>query len=298
MNRGQLIKGYFLVILSAMIFGCMPLMVKNIYADGVNSLSVVLLRNLLSVPVVGILAYGERKSLKIPRKALPAIAVLGVTGCCVSPLLLFSSYFFVDSGTAMVLHFVYPAAVLVGGSLFCQERVSPGALASIAICILGISLFYSPGAALDWRGGLLAIVSGFAYAAYILMLSHFSYPQINGFLLNFWIFLINSAVLFLVCLAAGMLSFPASLSGWLWSLALAVIVNAGAVSMFQRGTRIIGGQQASILSTMEPTTSVFVGILAFGEVLTMRTGIGSALVILASILIVVSDMQSHKSACE
>ena len=57
MNRGQIIKGYLLVIFSAVIFGCMPLMVKGLYADGVNSLSVVLLRNLLSAPVAAATAY-------------------------------------------------------------------------------------------------------------------------------------------------------------------------------------------------------------------------------------------------
>ena len=298
MNPRQMIKGYLMVIFSAVIFGCMPLLVKNIYADGVNSLSVVLLRNLLSAPVAVALAYLQRKSLKIPAKALPEIAAFGIIGCCMTPLILFSSYYFIDSGTAMVLHFVYPAAVLVGGVLFYRERVTFGALISIVICILGIFQFYTPGAPLDWRGGALAILSGFGYAAYILMLSHFKYKEITGFLLNAYVFSINSIVLFSVCAATGMLAFPVTLSGWICSLILAVVVNVGAVSMFQWGTRIIGGQKAAILSTMEPTTSVFVGILVFHEVVTARTALGTVLVLLASILIVLSDMRGGKSACQ
>lgn len=298
MNPRQMINGYLMVIFSAVIFGCMPLLVKNIYADGVNSLSVVLLRNLLSAPVAVALAYLQRKSLKIPAKALPEIAAFGIIGCCMTPLILFSSYYFIDSGTAMVLHYVYPAAVLVGGVLFYRERVTFGALISIVICIFGIFQFYTPGAPLDWRGGALAILSGFGYAAYILMLSHFKYKEITGFLLNAYVFSINSIVLFSVCAATGMLAFPVTLSGWICSLILAVVVNVGAVSMFQWGTRIIGGQKTAILSTMEPTTSVFVGILVFHEVVTARTALGTVLVLLASILIVLSDMRGGKSACQ
>lgn len=286
MNRRKLATGYFLVIFSAVIFGCMPLMVKRIYADGVNSLSVVLLRNLLSAPVAAVLALMQRKTLKIPMKALPEIAAIGIVGCCLTPLLLFSSYIFMDSGTAMVLHFVYPAAVLVGGVLFYRERVTMGGLISIVICILGISQFYTPGAPLDWRGSLLSIISGFGYAAYILMLSHFKHKEVSGLLLNTYIFSINGLVMLLVCLCTGMLTFPTSVSGWLCSFILAVVVNVGAVSMFQWGTRIIGGQKAAILSTMEPTTSVFVGILVFHEIITLRTGIGTVLVLLASALTV------------
>lgn len=295
MDRKKQVAGYLMVLFSAMIFGCMPLLVKGIYADGVNSLSVVLLRNLLSAPVACLLAYLQRKSLRIPWKALPEIAAIGITGCCVTPLILFSAYYFIDSGTAMVLHFVYPAAVLVGGVLFYRERVSIGSLVSIAICILGISMFYTPGAPLDWRGSALAIISGFSYAAYILMLSHFRNKEVSGFLLNAYIFSINSVVLFLACVATGMLAFPVSVSGWVCSLILAVVVNVGAVSMFQWGTRIVGGQTASILSTMEPATSVFVGIFAFGEGMTLRTGIGSALVLLASILIVLFGAKEPRS---
>ena len=296
MNRGQMIKGYLLVIFSAVVFGCMPLMVKNIYADGVNSLSVVLLRNMLSFPVVGLLAWRQEGSLKIPLKALPSVAMTGVVGCCLSPLLLFSAYAFMDSGTAMVLHFVYPAAVLAGGLLFYRERITMGAVLSIVICVAGMSLFYTPGAPLDWRGSILAVVSGFAYAAYILMLSHFRFPEVKGFLLNFYIFLINSIVMLFVCSVTDMLVFPTSVRGWAFSLLIAVAVNAGAVSMFQRGTRIIGGQRAAILSTMEPITGVFMGILVFREVMTLRTGIGTILVLFASVLIVLFDKKEAPAA--
>ena len=298
MNRVQKMKGYLLVIFSAVIFGCMPMLVKGIYADGVNSLSVVLLRNLLSAPVAVVMARLQYGSLKVPAKALPKIAAIGIVGCCLTPLLLFSSYSFMDSGTAMVLHFVYPAMVLVGGVLFWRERITWGALASIVICAVGIFQFYTPGAALDWRGGALALLSGVGYAAYILLLSHFPYQQITGLLFNAYNFSINALVMFLICLATGMLTFPTSLTGWMFSLLLAVVVNVGAVSMFQMGTRIIGGQQAAILSTMEPTTSVFMGILVLHETVTRRTALGTVLVLLASILIVLSDMRGRKSACE
>lgn len=289
MSRKQTFQGYFLVIFSAVLFGCMPLMVKRIYADGMNSLSVVLMRNCLSLPVVCILARWQRGSLKIPKKALPSIAAIGIMGCCVAPVLLFSSYFFMASGTATVLHFVYPAAVVLGGVLFYREKVTAGGLVSMLICLVGMSLFYTPGETLDWRGSILAIASGVAYAAYILLLSHFKYREVSGFLLNVYIFSINSVVMLLVCLAGGMLTFPSSASIWGLCFFFAVVINVFTVAMFQKGTMMIGGQQAAILSTMEPITSVVVGILAFNEVMSLRTAIGSVLVILASILIVLFD---------
>ena len=291
MNRKQILNGYLAVLVSAVIFGCMPLMVKRIYADSMNSLSVVFLRNLLSLPVVALLALGRNKTLKIDPKALPSVALIGALGSCVTPVLLFSSYFFMASGTATVLHFIYPAAVVVGGVLFYRERVTRGNLISVLICILGISLFYTPGQPLDWRGCALAIISGFTYAAYILTLAHFRYREIRGFLLNFYIFGINSFLMLAVCLLSSSLTFPTNAGIWALCFFFAVVINVCSVYLFQWGTLVIGGQQAAILSTMEPITSVFVGILAFQETMDLRTIIGSALVIFASILIVLSGKQ-------
>ena len=46
--------GYLCVILSAVIFGCMPLGANFLYAQGVTPMSLVFLRNLLSLPVLAL----------------------------------------------------------------------------------------------------------------------------------------------------------------------------------------------------------------------------------------------------
>ncbi len=295
MRQSQRIRGYFLVIASAVIFGCSPLLVKNIYAEGINSLTVILLRNMLSAPVAGLLAYGQRKSLKIPLRALPSIILIGIMGCCIAPLLLFSSYLFIGSGIATVFHFVYPAVVVVGGVLCYRERMTGGNLISVLLCVLGICLFYTPGQPLDLWGSILALASGVAYAAYVMLLAHFRHKeQVSGYLLSFYMFAVNAAVLLAICLAGDFLIIPTSAKAWILCFLVAIVVNVCAVSMFQRGTLLVGGPQASVLSTMEPITGVFMGALVFQEVITLQTGIGAALVILASILIVLFDMRSSR----
>ena len=69
------------------------------------------------------------------------------------------------------------------------------------------------------------------------------------------------------------------------------MVNAGAVVLFQQATFTIGGERASILSTLEPITSILLGVAVFHEALTVRTVIGSVLVIGAGILIAALDLR-------
>lgn len=292
MNR-NLLKGYLFVIISAVIFGCNPLLVTFLKNEGLNSLSLVLLRNMLSLPVLAILAFRQKGTLRIPLESLLPIGATGVMGCCITPILLFSSYSYIASGTATVFHFIYPAVVVVAGVVFFRDPISRGNLVSVILCVLGICLFYTPGMQLNWQGSAFALISGITYAIYIMQLSHFRFPRIDGFLFSFYISIISGVCMLLICLFTGMLTLPRSLEGWIYCFAFSLIINVCAVVMFQQGTFYVGGAKASILSTLEPITSLFVGALAFQEVIGFRTAMGSILVILASILIACSDRKQN-----
>ena len=292
--RSEMYKGYIFAILSAVIFGCMPLMAKYVYADGVNPTTLVFLRNLLALPSLAFLAWKEYKSLAIPVKALPSLSIISLIGCCLTPVLLFSSYQFIASGTATVFHFIYPSIVVIAGIVFLKKKAAWGNILSVIICCAGVALFYTPGQPLDIRGSALAIASGFTFATYVILLSCFKYSKVSGFLFSFYVALLASVFTFIMCIAGGNLALPATVGGWALCFIFAMLVTTGAVVLFQQASFIIGGERTSILSTLEPTTSVIVGILIFHEPLSLRTVLGSVLVILASLLIAVFDIKSQK----
>lgn len=293
--KTQTYKGYIYAVLSAVIFGCMPLMAKNIYADGVTPMALVFVRNLLALPSLALFARMQGKSLTIPRQCLPSLSLISLMGCCVTPILLFSSYQFIASGTATVFHFIYPSIVVIAGIVFLKKKAQKGNIISVIICAAGVCLFYTPGQPLDIRGSALALASGFTFASYVLMLSVFKYKQVNGFVFSFHVTAIASVFTFIACVAAGQLVLPSSLWCWLLCLLFAFLVTTGAVVLFQQAAFLIGGERSSILSTLEPTTGVIIGILVFSEPVGLRTILGSVLVILASILIAVFDMKTERA---
>lgn len=296
--RSTIIRGYLYIIASALIFGCMPLGAKLIYAEGVNSLSLVFLRNLVALPALAILTKAQGQSLKISLKSLPGISMAAIMGCCVTPLLLYSSYQYIASGTATVFHFIYPAVVVLGGVIFLREKTNVKRLLCVLICMVGIGLFYTPGDPVDPRGAALALISGVTYASYILLLAVIQNKEVSGFKFTFYVALICGIVMLLVCMVTGQLTLPTSFKGWALCVVFSLAICVAAVVMFQQGTYLIGAQRASILSTVEPITSIFVGVLVFQEAVSVRTVIGSALVVLASILIALFDVQSTKKKTE
>ena len=82
-----------------------------------------------------------------------------------------------------------------------------------------------------------------------------------------------------------------SAKGWLLCVLFALICNVGAVVLFKSGTRLIGGERASILSAVEPITGVIIGIAFLNEGWGWSTIVGTALVVASCILIAVFDMK-------
>ena len=294
MDRRKQWLGCFCVIFSAVIFGCMPLGANFLYAQGVTPMSLVLLRNTLSLPILALL--GSRQGgLRISRGALLETFAAAFLGCWLAPILLFSSYRYLASGMATVFHFAYPVIVVLGGFLL-REKVKKSALFCALLCSLGILLLYDSHGAIDPLGVTFALTSGAAYAAYILVLGHFRHREVSGFRLSFYMALLCAVCTFFLCLATDQLCLPRTMSGWGVAFLFSFTISVVAVVLFQEGTFLIGAQRAAILSTFEPITSIFFGILFLGEALTPRILLGSAITLLAGALITVTGKRGETAA--
>lgn len=288
-------KGYLYVILSAILFGCMPLGAKFIYANGVNAFSLVFYRNCLAIPVMILLVMRQKESLLVTFQQLTQIIWLAAVGCCITPVLLFSSYQYISSGTATTFHFIYPAMVIFGGIILFRQEARWGQLLCVLLCTVGVGMFYAPGEALHPLGSLLALLSGVTYAIYILFLSRSQLDTLSGMKLSLYMAMVCSAIMLAVCLISGQFTLPANPTCWLVCFVFSVALCIGAVVLFQRGTFLIGGQKSSILSTFEPITSIFIGIIVFHEPFSWRTILGALCVVTAAILIAIQDLRKTPS---
>ena len=97
-----------------------------------------------------------------------------------------------------------------------------------------------------------------------------------------------------ICIATGSLALPATLSGWGLCILFSLLVTTCALVLFQRSIFLIGGPGASILSTLEPITSVIIGIVVFGEPFGIPVLAGTVLVIAASIITVFFKLRKEE----
>lgn len=98
-------------------------------------------------------------SIKVSKKQLIEVAKLSIC-YALMPILLYSSYNCIDSGTATTLHFTYPIAVMLIMSVFCKVRMEAKQIVCAVSCVAGLALLYTPGGQANILGIALAVISG------------------------------------------------------------------------------------------------------------------------------------------
>lgn len=319
------LKGVVFVIISAVIFGCMPMAAKYLYAEGCNSISLVVYRYSLALPLLFFMALREqrggrkkggkktgggkkeeyaggaagispaglksetqetmvslKREMKITLYQMQQFLILSA-GFALTPVLLFTSYNYISSGSATTIHFSYPVFVILASILLFKEKATVTKAAAVLFCLIGLILFYEPGQEGGMLGLILALASGVTYTFYMMFFDRSTLKLIKPFKMNFYLSLISAGLVFVFSLVSGSFVLLNSARGWIMALGFSFMLTVVACVLFQMGIAMIGAQKTAVLSTFEPITSVVIGVVCFQESVGIKTGLG-VLFILAAVL--------------
>lgn len=278
-------KGLLATMISAVFFGFIPLFVKTICAGGSNSVSAAFYRFFLSVPVLYIYLKAQGISMRITRTEFAKIALITIFGYGGTAVLLFSSYNFIPSGMSTTIHFMYPVFTILGCMIFFKEKVSPLKLLCVALCFGGILLFYNGESGGSVLGMALSFLSGVTYAFYTIYLEKSGLQKMENLKLIFYMNTVAAAMILVMALLTAQFTLRLTPLAWGTAVFFATATSLIGVLGYQIGVKCIGPQNAAILSTFEPITSVIVGVLVYREAFSARTLLG-CLCVLSAVVIV------------
>ena len=272
---------------AAVCYGTNPLGALNLYAEGMNTPSVLFYRFGLAWLIVAVVMLFRRESLKVDRCEFLTLTALGVL-FIFSSLTLYLSFHLMPAGVASTILFTYPVMTAAIMAVFFRERIRTGTIMSILLSFAGVMLLYwSDGSGTLHIGGVaLVLVSALTYALYIIVVDK-SPLAMSSFKINFYVLFYCAAGMALFALLSGQpLQLPPTPRAWLWVSWLAVVPAIMALVMMVYAAKYIGSTPTAILGALEPTTAVLIGVLVFAEPFTLRLLCGIAL-ILAAVTIVV-----------
>ncbi len=279
--------GTICAIGAAVCYGTNPLGALNLYAEGMNTPSVLFYRFGLAWVIIAVVMAFRREKLRVSGREFLTLSALGVL-FIFSSLTLYLSFHHMPAGVASTILFTYPVMTAAIMAVFFHERITFATVASIALALAGVLLLYwgDTGGTLSILGVVLVIISALTYALYIIVVDK-SPLAMSPFKINFFVLFYCALGMVVFALLSGQpLMLPPTPRAWLWVSWLAVVPAIMALVMMVYAAKYLGSTPTAILGALEPTTAVLIGIFVFSEPFSLRLLFGIIL-ILAAVTIVV-----------
>ncbi len=259
-------KGMVYSLISAVIFGFMPLMTKILYSFGTDFVNAAFYRMFLPLAFIYIInRFRFKKDMRLGAREFKYILAGAI--CFVSNnLFLFNSYNYINSGTATAIFFLNPIIIYTVQSVKYKEKPTGIDMLCILGALLGLFLCMDIGEMNSITGVLMALMSAFAFSAYTIVVGKDVLKGLGSFKLLFYINFIG-AILILIygfTFAEGIkIDYkPVQMAAL---LIYSVILSMGATYYYQRGVAYIGARNASLLCTLELVVSVLISLFIIGE---------------------------------
>ena len=279
--------GSALCIASAIAFGAMAIFGKLAYDAGVGLLTLLFVRFSIAAPVLWIAALRRPGRLSgASRRTLLSAFALGAVGYASQAGLYFAALARMDASLLSMLLYTFPAMVVVAAIALGRETASRRRTGALLVSSGGLALvLLGAGAgAFDWVGAALGFGAALTYTAYILVSDRVG-GDLEALPLSALI-TTGAAITFgVAAVSTGTLDTGFASTGWLWLAAIAIVSTVTPITLFFAGLRRVGPSTASILSTLEPLTTVALAFVVFGETLTGLQLAGAALVLGAAVLL-------------
>ena len=283
------LKGTLCGVGAAVSYGMNPLGVLTLYADGINTNSVLFYRYGLAVVIMALFMIVQRKSFSVTIKELCILMPLGIL-FVLSSLTLFESFHYMDAGVASTLLFVYPVLVAVMMAVFFKEKVTAVTVFSILLALSGIGMLYGGGdtGTLSLTGVMFVFASSLSYAIYIVVVNKSSL-RMSSVKLTFYVMLFGLSLIIINALIGGedtAIQRLTTLRMWIFASILALFPTVISLILMVIAVHEIGSTPTAVMGALEPLTAVVLGVTLFNEAFTFRLAVGIIMILSAVIIIV------------
>ncbi len=299
MVSSERLTGAALVAVAAVAFSGKAVIIKLAYRHGVDPVTLLTLRMLISAPFFVALGWWAARGPDLqPLTAgdWRAVVVLGLMGYYLSSLLDFIGLQYITAALERLVLFLYPTFVLLLAALIHKRAVTGRDLAALGLSYGGIVLVFvndlsvqGPDVAL---GTFWVLLSALLYAGYLLGSGRLV-QRLGSLRFACYAALVSCAgvvVHFLVTSdAARLWTQPAAVHGY--ALLMALVSTVIPIVLTAEGIRRIGASHAAMIGAVGPVATIALGYGFLDEAITAVQVAGAALV-MAGVLIISLQKQT------
>jgi drug/metabolite transporter (DMT)-like permease len=284
--------GALFVFIGAVFFSAKAVTVKLCYQYGVDTLSLLVLRMVFSLPFyIAILLYYNKKypSKNIQKKEWYLIIFLGIVGYYGASYFDFSGLKYITASLERLILFIYPTIVVIISSILFKRRINGNQIIALILTYAGILFAVLHDLHQDQHnvliGGLLIFLSAVTYAMYLIGTEKLI-PLIGTVRFTSYAMIVSTiAVIIHYLLAQKIEVFELKKEVYYLSIFMAVFSTVIPSFLISEGIRMVGSGTASIIGSIGPVSTIILAYIFLGEDIGAYQIIGTLLV-LTGVLIV------------
>ena len=262
------------------IFGTLGVFTRNI---GVTSGELALYRAVLAFVLIGFYLVFIKKgglNLKNAGRELPLLLASGIA-MGINWILLFQAYRYTTISAATLSYYFAPVIVTVASPLLFHERLTAKQIICFVMSTLGLVLIIGTGGGVETAGitGILFGLGAAVFYAAVILLNKFI-KNVAG--IQRTILQMLAAVVTLLPYVAVSSGFNLNLldgTGWACLLTVGLFHTGITYCLYFSALKDLTGQEAAILSYIDPLVAVIISVLVLGEAMTLMQLIGGALIL-------------------
>ena len=281
-----------LIIVGSICVSSKAVIVKLAYQESIDSISLLALRMLFSLPLyIGITLINKKDTdAKISQKDWIWMILTGISGFYMASYLDFLGLQYISASLERLVLYVYPSLVLLLSALFFKKKITKLQSISLVVAYIGLAIVFSGKMATAGNhnpllGGVLVFLAALTYALYLIGSGQLL-PKIGTRRFTAYS-MIAASVAVLVHYAFNGNESLLGFSTRMYSLVLFMAVFATFIPtlMMAEGIRIIGSSNAAIISAIGPISTILMAHFILGEHLFLQQWIG-AIVVIGGILLI------------
>jgi drug/metabolite transporter (DMT)-like permease len=286
-QRQSRLVGALLVALGAIAFSGKAVIIKLAYRHGVDAVTLLALRMLFSAPMFALLAmWAARVSRTTPISVSDrwALLALGLIGYYLASYFDFLGLQYITAALERLVLFVHPTFVVLMSAAFFARRITRRDVFAIAVSYIGIVAVFAhdmstqPGNVA--LGAFWVLLSALFYAAYLVGGGRVV-GRVGSLRFACYAGLVSCVAVvahFLVTREAALLVTQSAPVYWL-SILMAAVSTVLPIVLTSEGIRRVGASHASIIGSIGPIATIFLGAVFLGEPITAIQLAGAALVL-------------------
>ena len=266
------------ILAAATLWGVQGLFSRALGELNIPGLPIMVMRNLGGAALLALVFLAaDRTAFRVRLRELPLLALMGMCGVLGMNLLYYRSQQISSLAVAAILLYTAPSIVVLFSALIWKDPLTKRKLLALVLAFLGcgfVAGILSGSLSISSQGLVIGLVNALAYASYTLF-GRKALTWRGPLTVLFYALLFAGLGALVLCPVQEMALLVSTSGAMTQTLCMMVFSTVVPFILYTKGLAGLGDSgKAAILASLEPVVAALLGIVAFGEPLTLGVGLG------------------------